>query len=238
VSLDSALRDVARSAAFVQDTVPRLLLDADWVVRAVNPAYLRATDREAEDLISSFVFDAFPDNPDDPAADGVRNLAASLESALRSRATDDMFVQKYDVPSRDGGFTMKYWSPSNIPVVPDQGRRPAGVVHSVEDVTGFWTGLLGQEVLQTGAAVPPVLARALARNARAFERAEQELAELRLALESRVVIEQAKGVLMGRHGCAPDEAFAELRTIARSTQRRLHEVAFEVVRDALGRRSR
>lgn len=146
-----------------------------------------------------------------------------------------MFVQKYDVPARDGGFTMKYWSPCNIPVIPEQGRRAVGVVHSVEDVTTFWTALLGQEMPTAGIVVPPVLARALTRNALAYERAGQEVAELRVALESRVVIEQAKGVLIGRHGCSPEEAFAELRTIARSSRRPLREVAFEVVQDALGR---
>src|SRR2546428_7515922 len=31
------------------------------------------------------IFDVFPDNPDDPAADGVRNLRASLERVLAHR---------------------------------------------------------------------------------------------------------------------------------------------------------
>ncbi|MFD7816249.1 ANTAR domain-containing protein [Streptomyces sp. NPDC059785] len=49
------------------------------------------------------------------------------------------------------------------------------------------------------------------------------------ALTSRVVIEQAKGVLAARLSVTVDEAFALLRRHARSKQRRLSEVAREVV---------
>jgi GAF domain-containing protein len=53
--------------------------------------------------------------------------------------------------------------------------------------------------------------------------------QLQLALNSRVVIEQAKGVLTAQLSVGPDEAFAVLRTRARSTRRRLAEVAEEIV---------
>jgi AmiR/NasT family two-component response regulator len=48
-------------------------------------------------------------------------------------------------------------------------------------------------------------------------------------LDSRIVIEQAKGVLVERHRITPDEAFARLRRAARNRRVRLHEVAGEVV---------
>jgi GAF domain-containing protein len=53
--------------------------------------------------------------------------------------------------------------------------------------------------------------------------------ELQGALDSRVVIEQAKGVLVGRHGLTPRQAFERLRRMARDQRRRLAEVAAEVV---------
>lgn len=53
--------------------------------------------------------------------------------------------------------------------------------------------------------------------------------QLRTALSSRVIIEQAKGVLAERHGWAMDEAFTRLRGYARDHNRRLAEVAQEVV---------
>jgi GAF domain-containing protein len=56
--------------------------------------------------------------------------------------------------------------------------------------------------------------------------------ELQVALDSRVVIEQAKGVLVGRHGLTTREAFERLRGQARDQRRPLSEVARAVVRAA------
>ncbi|MFT2690736.1 GAF and ANTAR domain-containing protein [Clavibacter zhangzhiyongii] len=61
--------------------------------------------------------------------------------------------------------------------------------------------------------------------------------QLQQALDSRVVIEQAKGALAHRLGVTPDEAFAHLRRQARSTGRRIHDVAAEVVRPDRGSRA-
>ncbi|HKP17427.1 MAG TPA: ANTAR domain-containing protein [Gaiellaceae bacterium] len=57
------------------------------------------------------------------------------------------------------------------------------------------------------------------------ERAEQ----LQGALDSRVVIEQAKGVLRERLGLPLESAFQLLRTAARNSGRKLHDVADDVV---------
>jgi GAF domain-containing protein len=53
--------------------------------------------------------------------------------------------------------------------------------------------------------------------------------ELQGALDSRVVIEQAKGVLVGRHGLTPRQAFERLRRMARDQRRPLAGLAAEVV---------
>ncbi len=52
-----------------------------------------------------------------------------------------------------------------------------------------------------------------------------EFSRLHGALRTGAVIEQAKGILMERHAISPDEAFAELRTRARSTNQSVFEVA-------------
>jgi hypothetical protein len=59
-------------------------------------------------------------------------------------------------------------------------------------------------------------------------RAEQ----LQQALESRIVIEQAKGVLAERMTCDASAAFDLLRRTARSSRRKLPELAAEVVASA------
>jgi GAF domain-containing protein len=56
--------------------------------------------------------------------------------------------------------------------------------------------------------------------------------QLQQALDARVVIEQAKGVLIAREGLSPREAYERIRRDARSQRRRLAEVAAEVVQAA------
>ncbi|WP_308468723.1 GAF and ANTAR domain-containing protein [Rathayibacter soli] len=57
--------------------------------------------------------------------------------------------------------------------------------------------------------------------------------QLQIALDSRVVIEQAKGVVAQTSGVPMDEAFARLRDYARRHNQRLHEVAENVISRAL-----
>ena len=57
----------------------------------------------------------------------------------------------------------------------------------------------------------------------------QRVIQLQTALESRVVIEQAKGLLAGRLRLTVDEAFEILRQAARTSGRQLHELAEEIV---------
>ena len=55
--------------------------------------------------------------------------------------------------------------------------------------------------------------------------------QLQYALESRIAIEQAKGVLAERLLTTPDDAFTVLRRAARSAQMPLHELARQVVHE-------
>jgi len=61
------------------------------------------------------------------------------------------------------------------------------------------------------------------------DRLEVRAAELQSALESRVVIEQAKGFLAGRDGDSPDAAFQRLRHHARANNIALREVARQLM---------
>jgi AmiR/NasT family two-component response regulator len=56
-----------------------------------------------------------------------------------------------------------------------------------------------------------------------------QVAQLQHALTSRVVIEQAKGVLAERFSLTVEDAFALLRYSARSAQLKLHELARFVI---------
>ena len=58
-------------------------------------------------------------------------------------------------------------------------------------------------------------------------------AQLQSALNSRAIIEQAKGVLIGQQGLTAHNAYAQLRARARAERRKLAIVSAEVVRDAI-----
>jgi PAS domain S-box-containing protein len=113
-----------------------LVLTPDLAIVAASDAYLRATMTQREQVVGRGLFEVFPDNPDDPAADGVRQLKASLARVLSQRASDTMAVQKYDIRRPDGTFEERYWSPVNTPILDTQGRVRY-IVHRVEDVTEY-----------------------------------------------------------------------------------------------------
>jgi PAS domain S-box-containing protein len=116
-----------------------LILTPDLRIVAVSDAYLRATKTHREALLGRYVFDAFPDNPDDPQATGTKNLHASLMRVLTNKVADTMAVQKYDIrrpASEGGGFEERYWSPINSPVL-DDSDEVAFIIHRVEDVTDY-----------------------------------------------------------------------------------------------------
>ena len=114
-----------------------LVLTPSLQIVAVSDACLRATLTKREAIIGRNVFDVFPDNPDDPAADGVSNLRSSLSRVLQRKVPDALPVQKYDIrkpESEGGGFEERHWKPVNSPVFgPD--NEVAYILHSVEDVT-------------------------------------------------------------------------------------------------------
>lgn len=113
-----------------------LVLDPNLTIVAVTNAYLAATMTVREKIMGRGLFEVFPDNPDDPAATGMRNLMTSLETVLATRAPHTMPVQKYDIrrPESEGGvFEERYWKPVNTPVLIDE--RVAFIIHAVEDVT-------------------------------------------------------------------------------------------------------
>ncbi|OBF60863.1 histidine kinase [Mycobacterium sp. 852002-53434_SCH5985345] len=216
-----------------------LLLDRDLRIRAASVAYEQVTLREHGELPGRYLFDAFPDNPNDPQANGTANLAASLEAVMRTRHAHDMRVQRYDVPDPDAPdhFVPKVWSPTNAPLV-DHGEL-VGVAHCVEEISearqllaemartadegGCWTPA---EVLHTLEAINAV------ESARSDARLQALVAEneqLRRAIETRDTIGQAKGVLMERFDVDATAAFGLLVKLSQDTNARVEQIARRLV---------
>lgn len=89
---------------------------------------------------------------------------------------------------------------------------------------------LGEVEVRVARALADVATIALIQQ-RAITRAELLAAQLQGALNSRVVIEQAKGALARSFDIGVDEAFDVLRDHARRTQRRLTDVAHDLLED-------
>ena len=70
---------------------------------------------------------------------------------------------------------------------------------------------------------------ALAQALQCIELLEAQVHQLETALESRIVIEQAKGVLAGRSGEPVESAFEVLRKRSQLQNRKLRDIAGEIV---------
>ncbi|WP_328337154.1 SpoIIE family protein phosphatase [Streptomyces violaceus] len=132
------MTDAAIEYATVFQALPGMvaLLTTEFVYADVNEEFVRLSGRPREQLIGHYLFDVFPDNPNDPAATGMRNLEASLCRVLATGERDTMALQRYDVedPERPGEWEERYWSPVNAPLLGPDGKV-ALILHRVEEVT-------------------------------------------------------------------------------------------------------
>lgn len=114
-----------------------LIITPQFDIVAVSNAYLAATMTIREYIVGRGLFEVFPDNPDDPNADGVANLTHSLKEVMRTKKPHTMAVQKYDIPkpvNKGGGFEVRFWRPVNSPIL-DDSDEILYITHCVEDIT-------------------------------------------------------------------------------------------------------
>jgi AmiR/NasT family two-component response regulator len=70
---------------------------------------------------------------------------------------------------------------------------------------------------------------ALASDGSRTDQLEETVRQLERAMESRAVIEQAKGIIWGRNRCGPDEAFDILRRVSQRENRKVNAIAADLV---------
>ena len=121
---------------FDETPAPLLLLTPDLVIVHANRARLEATATTLEDTVGRGLFEVFPMNPDDPAADGLVNLRDSLAQARDTRRPVTMAIQKYDIPMPDGTYAERFWSPRNVPVLDERGEVVL-LLHRSDDITEY-----------------------------------------------------------------------------------------------------
>ncbi len=171
-------------------------------------------------------------------------MAASSE---RTRELEVFQVQRQDGPCRD---SYRLGVPVSVPDLAQAADRwplfaphalAAGFasVHALPmrlrqvrlgtlGLFGTTVGDLSADDLSLGQALADVASVAIVQDRTANDRAEIN-AQLQTALTSRVVIEQAKGVLAQQGGLEMSDAFAVLRRYARDHNLRLTDVAQAVV---------
>jgi len=69
-------------------------------------------------------------------------------------------------------------------------------------------------------------------NAHLYDTQANLAQQMQAAMQSRAVIEQAKGIIMGSRRCTADEAFAVLTRLSQDTNRKLRDVAAALVASA------
>jgi signal transduction histidine kinase len=169
-----------------------LVLTPELTISEVSDNYLRATMTRRAAILGRWLFDVFPDNPDDPNATGVANLRESLRRVIAQKRPDSMAVQKYDIrrPEQEGGgFEARFWSPINVPVLDEQGGLLC-IIHSVDDVTEFVRmqrqGHEQQRVTEELRTRAGMMEVEIFRRAQELQDSNRRLRELQSELEERV----------------------------------------------------
>jgi len=222
-TLSRACVDLARTMARARDAATVLGLLAERVVAVVDDAAATVVLTDSSGNVGSLagtdpsgsrVVVAELDLEEGPSSDAVRTGAVVQTSDLQ----DDPRWPRYRRHARSAGIR----SVLAVPLV--AGEHSVGVVDVFCPNARHWQDREVALVTVLADLVSSYLARA-AELAQARRTADQ----LRTALESRIEIEQAKGILVGELGCSVDQAFALLRGHARSNNVTLHEVARAVV---------
>jgi PAS domain S-box-containing protein len=128
-------------ALFRVSPYPYLLMDRELNIVAANNAYLMATGRTEAGLLGRYVFDAFPENPDDPDSTNVAEVRASLLRAIATGEPDTTAFLRYSVPHEtpDGKvFEERFWSTVHTPVR-GAGGEVAFVAQNAIDVTDLYS---------------------------------------------------------------------------------------------------
>lgn len=119
-------------------TLPAMILEPDGMhIVAASEGYLNATMRTADDIVGKYLFDAFPDDPDDGDVSGTTSLRQSIEEVIRTQKPHTMATVRYPIPrppEQSGGFVERFWQVTNSPIFDSQGELQY-VLNAPVDVT-------------------------------------------------------------------------------------------------------
>ena len=214
------LADLRSSPVTVEEALERVVATADTLF-GVDGAALMLADRDQSlrnlaisDARAALLEELLVEHGEGPCVDAYDDKEPMAADDL---ADDDRWP-RFAPAAADGGLLAVLASP--IPY----SDQAVGVLTVFDGQAHPWT-----EPEREAIVAFTELAALLILNAMEAAERGKLASELQVALDSRVVIEQAKGVLVGRHGLTTRQAFERLRGQARDQRRPLSEVARAVV---------
>jgi ANTAR domain len=113
---------------------------------------------------------------------------------------------------------------------PGHGREPAVLGRVAELARQTLPGMAGASVtlVESDRTFAGYAAVAIA-NVRLYQSTATLAEDMRRAMESRAVIEQAKGILVAQQHCTPEQAFELLTRLSQTTHRKLRDCAADLV---------
>ena len=210
---EDSLEDALSKLAFIAvETVPGVDLASITVLRNGKPQTPSFTEKDALNL----------DESQYKAGDGPC-LAAIRHVGLETHATaTETRWSEFDAAAAEAGIlgTLSVALASrDDEAVGGLNLYSRSTFHFSDDACEAAVGLAGE------------IAVAVA-NVLTFEDVSTLAKQLEEAMASRAVIEQAKGILIAAQRCSPDEAFDILRRASQRDNRKLREMAAEIVERA------
>ncbi len=107
---------------------PFMVLDTNLRFVEMNPRYLEVTGRERDDLIGTYVFDAFPESPEREAIfrDAFQRALAGEENMLER--------EPFSIPDENGGMREVVWRCTHSPIR-DANGAVTHLVQNAVDIT-------------------------------------------------------------------------------------------------------
>lgn len=156
---EAKLRNRAEAAAYhfqsLFEAAPGkfLVLTPDtYEIVAISDQYLQATMRKRSQIAGKSLFEIFPDDPDDPSADGVKVITAALERLKETGLPEMLPLVRYAVErpaDEGGGYVDRWWMTLFTPVKSRDGSVSYIICRS-EDVTEFAEQTDGKASLRAG----------------------------------------------------------------------------------------
>lgn len=219
---DSSLNsNVSLDFSCLFDVLPGLyiILSPGLRVIEVNEAYCAATFKSRNQLLGKYLFDVFPEKPDDKSTEAVSRVRKTLLLALNNKRPYSVGVVRYDLQTSEGIVAELYWSAISKPVLNSEGEV-THLIHKVEDVTDFImlqkyqmrqgvqtnelrarTRQMEMEIVKRSNEIELLndeLAEKVAERTRELENINKDLADYKFALDasSIIVITDANGIIL------------------------------------------